>query len=196
MSLNNKKLLSKSILNQQGITLMETVFALAILVIGILAVLTMTTSSVVLSQASEQNIVVVNLAREGLELVRGIRDFARYNTTQAIEQTILPEGVTGFFEVPNGCYKIGVIGGQFALTKIGISNSCDSVIGCNECKLYRDPQLGLYTYDDTNAIPTPFRRAVQLIKGDSNMRVLSKVAWTERGRNHEFMLEDYLTEWQ
>ncbi|MDD5290335.1 MAG: prepilin-type N-terminal cleavage/methylation domain-containing protein [Patescibacteria group bacterium] len=183
---------NKNIFNQKGITLMETMFALAILVVGILAVLTMTTSSVVLSQASEQNIVAVNLAREGLELVRGIRDFSHYNMDQAA--LVLPDGVLDFFSVPEGCYVVGVAGEQFVLKEV--VGGCDSIADCTDCRLFRDPETGVYTYEDINTTPTIFRRAVLLTPDGVNMRVLSKAFWSEHGRNHEYTLEDYLTEWQ
>jgi len=182
-----KRLLGNEGGETRGITLMETIFALAILVIGILSVLTMTTSSVVLSQASEQNLVVVNLAREGLELVRGVRDAALTNAD------VLPAGKNSFFAMDDGCYTIDASQNNFKLTSV--IAGCNSVINCNDCRLYRDQATGMYVHNDAGAA-TLFRRAIQIQNEGGGVKILSKVAWSERGRNHEFTLEDYLTEWQ
>lgn len=167
---------------------METIFALAILVIGILSVLTMTGSSIVLSQASEQNIVVVNLAREGLELVRGIRE-----SSLRTAEDVLPEGISDFFSVTDGCYLVGADEDNFKLTAVQPVD-CNNLANCGNCQL--SLYNGLYTHNALGAA-TPFRRLVKFesISG-TEKRIMSRVAWSERGRQHVFELEDYLTKWQ
>jgi len=176
---------------------METIFALAILILGIFSVLTMTTSSVVLSQASEQNIVVVNLAREGLELVRGVRDFSHYNEEQATAS--LPADVDVFFDL-NGCFAVDAK--NFTLrsgpndTGLNDSDCEEGVFTCDECRLFNDVNTGRYVHGGVTGQETVFRRTVKIEPDGTGLKVLSKVSWTERGRNHEFVLEDHLTEWQ
>jgi len=174
--------------NQQGMSLMETVFALAILVIGILSVLTMTGSSIILSQASEQNIVVVNLAREGLELVRGVRESSIRSTAE-----VLPAGVDDFFAVADGCYLVGPDAANFKLTSMSAVD-CNDLANCTNCQL--SLYNGVYTHNPLGTV-TLFRRLVKFesISG-TEKRITSRVSWQERGRQHQFILEDYLTEWQ
>ena len=64
----------RRIKNNFGLTLMETTIALGILMIGILASLTLMLSSFDYVQQTEHEIVVVNLAREGIEIMRIIRN--------------------------------------------------------------------------------------------------------------------------
>ncbi|MDP9212247.1 MAG: prepilin-type N-terminal cleavage/methylation domain-containing protein [bacterium] len=60
--------------NQQGFTLVEVIVMMSIVVIGVLATLSVANLAVRSSEANEQRVAAVNLAREGVELVRAIRD--------------------------------------------------------------------------------------------------------------------------
>jgi Tfp pilus assembly protein PilV len=212
--------------DSRGITLMETIFALAILVIGIIAVLTLASSSIVISQKSEQNIVVTNLAREGLEIVRGIREVATQGSFcmgsrqgdsrwpvcyvhdsypagnpagDGVIDTndnyyVLPSSVSNFFNVPDGCYTVGPDDAHFRLNQL-TDIDCNQIFDCTACRLYQ--ANGLYTHDAAGT-PTPFWRMINWEKDEATGEViiLSRVAWTERGRTHTFVLEDHLTDWQ
>ena len=58
--------------DNSGVTLIETIVALGILTVGIVAALSLMIGTISFSQSSEQSIVVVNLAREGIEMTRSI----------------------------------------------------------------------------------------------------------------------------
>ncbi len=60
--------------NQQGFTLVEVIVMMSIVVIGVLATLSVANLAVRASDANEQRVAAVNLSREGVELVRAIRD--------------------------------------------------------------------------------------------------------------------------
>ena len=64
----------KQIIKNAGQSLMETIVAIAVMLAVVVAVLALVTSSVVGQKESEFQITAVNLAREGIEVVRGIRD--------------------------------------------------------------------------------------------------------------------------
>ena len=59
---------------QQGQSLMEAIVAIAILLMVVIAVLALTISGVTGQKNNEQQVVANNLAREGIELVRNLRD--------------------------------------------------------------------------------------------------------------------------
>ncbi|OGY84440.1 MAG: hypothetical protein A3F54_00685 [Candidatus Kerfeldbacteria bacterium RIFCSPHIGHO2_12_FULL_48_17] len=60
--------------NQKGITLLETTIAVAIILTGVIAVITLLISTRRAGNISEQELVATNLAREGIEIVRQQRD--------------------------------------------------------------------------------------------------------------------------
>lgn len=178
--------------NQQGVTLLETIFALAVLVTGILAVLTLATSSISLSQSSEQSIVVTNLAREGLEIVREIRDYTKGGDLSKIT------GSSFFNASMDKCYFVDVNeAGNFKLQTAN-SFACtnlNSLSTCTNCLLYKDQTSGKYTHTSSGVV-TVFRRAVQIKTiSTTEKEVLSRVVWTEHGRSHSFLLVTNLTDW-
>lgn len=60
--------------NQEGMTLLETVAALFVILIGIVAALVLIISSSSAARKTEDRLVAANLAREGIEIARSIRD--------------------------------------------------------------------------------------------------------------------------
>lgn len=74
-------------LAQRGFTLVEVIVATSVIVVGVLATVTVANVSVGASGDNERKVVATNLAREGLELVRNIRDtnWQTYVTQQKAE---------------------------------------------------------------------------------------------------------------
>jgi len=70
----NKKEILKQVQDNRGETLAETIIALAILTIGITLASTMMASSMRNMHSSKNRVIAVNIAREGIEAVRNIRD--------------------------------------------------------------------------------------------------------------------------
>lgn len=74
--------------HQQGQTLLETIIAIAIILIGLLGTITLIIGSMKAGNASKQELIGYNLAQEGIEVVRGVRDnnwLAIDNNTTGIE---------------------------------------------------------------------------------------------------------------
>ncbi len=157
----------------QGITLMETIVAIGILILGIVSALTLMVRTLNFSQSSEQSVVVVNLAREGIEMVRSIRStdgFAALNTGSKIID------VEGSLSLEDAHF----IGDQ-------------KIENCINCSLYL--YNGRYVHNDLGEI-TPFKRLIILAdESSSEKKVISQVYWTEHNREHLFSLEDHLTDW-
>ena len=159
--------------NQKGMTLMETIIALGILIFGIVSSLALMTSSLTYSQSSEQMIVAVNLAREGLEIVRSVKS------------------LEGFDAVGTG-YKIAKIDYlDGALSLETASNNL--IVECANCVL--DLYNGRYLHDSPGDATT-FRRMLTITNAVAGeKKVISRIYWQERGREHQFVLEDHITNW-
>lgn len=160
--------------DKRGITMMETIVALGILVLGIITTLTLMTSTIIFSQASEQSIVVVNLAREGIEAARGIRDLNGFDALSVGNKTV---DVDGDLELENATFD-----GE------------ENIENCTNCDLYLNS--GRYLHSGSAEQKTIFRRLVIISDESANeKKIISQVYWSEHGRAHTFTLEDHLTDW-
>jgi len=163
----------KIITNHKGVTLIETIVALSILTTGIISALALITNSIVYSQNSEQYIIVVNLSREGLEIARSIRE------------------LQGFEALSSGAKlaNINYINGNLEL----ISADNTNIKNCNNCFL--DFYNGRYLHNSPGSA-TVFKRLLTITTiGASEKNIVSQIYWTERGREHYFVLEENLTDW-
>jgi prepilin-type N-terminal cleavage/methylation domain-containing protein len=66
--------MSSKLRSQSGFTLIEVVIALSVVTVGLLSTLVVANTTVRASDDNERKVTATNLAREGLELVRNIRD--------------------------------------------------------------------------------------------------------------------------
>ena len=166
---------------------METTIALGILMIGVLATVTLLLATFNYVQQSEQEIVVVNLAREGIEIARAMRNS----------------------EDPNKASDVDIFDNSYDNQKFHLDSddpntaatlSANSVTGanaasdCSQCQLYLNN--GKYTHDTGQL--TNFKRMITVEPGDSNKekKIISEVSWTFKGQTHSYTLEMYLTDWQ
>ncbi len=158
---------------QRGVTLIETIVALGILTLGLVTSLSLMVSSINFSQNSEQLVVVVNLAREGIEITRSIRE------------------LSGFTAVAAGARlaSINYISGNLELLAADSAN----IAQCDNCQL--EMYEGRYLHNSPGE-DTIFKRLITVTDESSNeKKVVSQVYWSERGRSHTFTLEDHLTNW-
>jgi len=58
----------------KGFTLLEVIIAIAILIVGLIGLMVLVSATISASSVSASRLLAANLAQEGIELVRGIRD--------------------------------------------------------------------------------------------------------------------------
>lgn len=165
-----------------GLTLVETTVALGILMIGIIASLTLMIASFHYVERAEQEIVVVNLAREGIELVRALRS--------------TEDGAAVIFDGANSDEQFIVDSDTNYAFNFNFAVTAPSVEQCTECNLYLNN--GKYTHDSAGT-PTIFKRMITLRDSGGNTSertVISEVSWDVRGNNYKYTLEALLTNWQ
>ncbi len=165
--------------------------ALGILMIGITSSLSLMVVTLAQSRLNQHAVVVANLAREGIEVVRFIRD--------AKEGLTLPPG-NGFDQVfPQ------VIGDSDTIVVDGFSSEVSqktvplvvsTITDCQNCDLFLD-QDRYVTSATASALPTPYERLIRLTRvSASEGKVESIVYWRDRKRDHTFVLEDHLFDWR
>ncbi|OGY46382.1 MAG: hypothetical protein A2840_00775 [Candidatus Buchananbacteria bacterium RIFCSPHIGHO2_01_FULL_47_11b] len=179
-----------------GQSLLETVFAIGILLIVVTAILGLTRANLVGQQESEFQVLANNLAREGVEVIRLARDS---NWLAAVP------------------WNTGLVGGSAAIVDFN-SATGNWAIAFNPTisgqKLYTDTN-GTFSHNPTGN-PTLLSRVVNLssICQDSGgveiitsdptdcnglpygLEVRSVVSWEERGLNRSVTLQNLLYAWK
>lgn len=167
---NIKKLL-------EGFTLVETLIALVILSFGLIPTLSVITSSINISKIIRNNLVASNLAQEGVEVIRGLRD-------------------TNWFNGSN--FNNGLIGTWRVEWNTNLSNNLPQATTPETNPFIRfDSSTGLYNY--ASGTPTLFKRLVTVSMTantcNCEMVVVSEVTWTDFRRTRTITVESHLFDW-
>jgi len=152
-----------------GFTLVEALVALVVLTVALGPALVLTSNVSSTAAAVKNNLIAANLAQEGVEVIRGIRD------TNWFLGSAFDNGLA------NGTYRV--------------EWNSNSVIGLGSNPFIKENN-GLYNY--TSGTDTVFKRTITISKiNASELRVISEVTWTERGdRAKSTKAESHLFNWR
>lgn len=205
-----KKLFSRAGGLFTGFTLLETIVALGVILAASVGPVSLVTRSLIDFSFSKNKLVAVNLAQEGIELIRGIRDnniacdILNGTTIWPWNEDPQPPdpgntitnttvGVAVDRTITSTC---GGIGGISMVMPI-LSLSCDD-------KLLFDTTTGIYGYSSGQA--SIFSRCVQIktppdtpdsdISPTDQMDITSTVRWVERGTTKNIVLKERLYNWR
>ena len=157
-----------------GFSILETAFAVSILIIAIGGPLALAGRSIRAASLSKNQIVAFHLAQEAMEFVRNKRDS----------------------NVFAGLDWLDGFGPCLSLEGCVIDSYAGTVSACGgACPVIRhDPASGLYNYalgDDQ-----VFTRKTRIISITSDeIKVTSELSWLEIFSNHSFTLEEHLFKW-
>ncbi|OGY91190.1 MAG: hypothetical protein A3H70_02490 [Candidatus Komeilibacteria bacterium RIFCSPLOWO2_02_FULL_48_11] len=190
--------------NVSGQGLLETTIALGVIVTGIVGMLTLTISNQSSSLESAERLVAANLAREGIEIVRNIRD-SNWLPRGAWDQGL--ESGTDYTAVPLFDKAANVWTLSFTANDLNH----------REARLWREG--GVY-FQSTQETPpgaglTTYRRLLQLdeicqdksvvVSGSQcnpalnpkiGIKVQSRVQWEAKGNTHQLTAEERLFNWR
>lgn len=169
------KMFKKIIRNKSGFSLIEIMAVLLIVSLGIIGVANLATQSIQAQTINRGSIVAYQLAQEGLEIVRQIRDT---NWLQGLD------------------WKTGLASGTYCLDYK--SKTLRAVSGLNECKLYLDNNKWYYvpTFESASMIFTGFRRVVVINAATSSANITSIVSWDDRSKVFHYEVETELYDWR
>lgn len=174
--------------NSRGQSIIEVIIAISVIVVGILAIMSLNMMNSRGNRFNTNYLVGNNLAREGIEVVRNIRDTNwvlgnNWNVGLAVGKYIAYfDRVTSKWAIKSTTYPLGS----------GYTN------------LYQLTTFNLYiqnTATIASATKTNWSRLITIseIKDGSTVvgiKVVSEVLWTESGTNKTIKLEDNLFNWQ
>ncbi len=157
-----------------GFTLVEVLVALTILTVGLIPAFEQATTAIALSGSIRNSLIASNLAEEGVEVIRAIRDdnwFAGKNFTDLA--TILSV-------CQSGCLV------QYD------TETPMSLNGNPPIKI--DPTTGLYQY--STGADTAFRREITVtVVSQHEIKILANITWQEQSGLKTYSVEYHLFDW-
>ncbi len=157
-----------------GFSLMEVIMAVFIVLIALMGVMALLLSVNFSAKVSASKLVAANLAQEGVEVVKSIRD--------------LNFDINGWDDWYNSISGSTDYVAQYNDTALRPFSSA---------YLKYDSASGLYGYDAGQDTLFNFQRTITLTKvSDNEIKVEVSLAWTDNGRAQNLMVEDRLWNWR
>jgi len=181
-------------INKKSQSLIESVVAISIVVIAVVGIMSVGLTSMSLGGQSEERVVAINLAREGIEIVSATRNSNLLDPDQS-----WPYGLT------NNSYRVGFDLAGLKMDADAVLDGGTTVEYCTNCRLCQDAAAAEYYYHN-DSCPTwsPFYRLVVISAGDDlggncddcEKKIVSSVYWEERGKVHTISFETRFTDWR
>jgi len=163
---------------KDGQTLIETITAVTIISMSLVAILSLGTISIYYGTQSKEEVIASNLAREGIEIVRTIRD-----------SNWLDPDKSAFDGISDGDWIV-----EYNNTSLSVAADSGSITNCNNCVLF----FNNFYQHTASGSSTPYKRLVK-VEPTANpdiKHITSTVLWTIKTRVRSYSLETYLTDWR
>ncbi len=158
-------------MNSKGFTLVEVLVALTLLTVALVPAFIQATNAMSLSTTIRSSLISADLAQEGVEVVRAMRD-ANWFAGQPFN--------TGLAACAAGCRV------QWD-SSAPLPPSADTPLKLNET-------TGMYQYD--SGTDSMFSRTITVTQvSPVELSVLSVITWRERGIDKTFTVESHLFDW-
>lgn len=194
---------------RRGFTLVETVVALALIMATLVGPVALVVRGIHVFTPSQDKLIALNLAQEGIELVRLVRDnnmacdFLNGEDPWAWDRDPAGGSMHGGMEADMQQPFLGVSCGGRTIAFPRLTSSCTRTLRLGTAGV----DAGIYGYQSGN--PTTFIRCITVrspamppdtgsppIPPRDQMDVISEVAWTEGGRTREITLQERLYRWE
>ncbi|HLD81677.1 MAG TPA: hypothetical protein VJA22_00535 [Patescibacteria group bacterium] len=182
-------------MDNKGQTLLEIVIALGVMIFGIVSVLSLTTRGISTTRTSTNRLIASNLAREGVEVVRGIRDsnwlaknpwdqgIYRSHQNKAIPIFDPATGAWSLLFLPNGStimdYPVYIDDGMYR-------QFTGQSFGTEDSGFYR-----LLTFEFIDRAVSGLAEPVRI-----GVKVESRVQWKEKNQTKQLEFEEELYNWR
>ena len=153
----------------KGFSIIEVLIAIFVIIIGITGAMNLINFTISSVAISKSQTIAVNLAQEGMEIVRSIRD------SNWLEDIVWDSGLVA------GDYRVQYDNNSLLLF------SGNPVLKINS--------NGFYQYD--SGTDTRFKRKMTISDVSANeIKVVSEVTWDERGKSYDTSAETRLYDWK
>lgn len=182
----------------KAFSLVEVLVAISILLIGTVGATSILSSAIRSAQSARLNLIAAQLAQEGVELVRRVRDES-FIATQDIGS-----GIAGGPPGPNACPDQVIGSWPKGIDWISVTQGNPFInIGnppSGDIPLYFDSTYG-YNHQGIGSA-SPFRRRIYIRTTQASdgstlaLKVNVEMKWSDRGTNKTFCVEDHLYNWR
>ncbi|MDD5071729.1 MAG: prepilin-type N-terminal cleavage/methylation domain-containing protein [Patescibacteria group bacterium] len=161
--------------NNSGFSILEIAVVIFVIAMGLVGVLALITQNIQVEHINKNNLIASQLAQEGLELARNIRD----NNWLAGES-----------------WGNGLAPGSYIVDYTG---NISSVSGVSEAKLQRRDDVGEEGYywhqlGDPNSL---FSRLVTITQSSpESLNVSCLIQWQDRGQTYDYVADTVLYDWR
>lgn len=173
MSLKNNFFAKSNKIRSRGFTLVEVLVALTIAVIGIGGAYALINQSLAFINSASMRLSAVYLAKEGVEIVRNIRD-SNYLNAYKNGTGNWNSGLTG---CTNGC------GADYTMASLSAANK-------NKFLKFNGSFFNYSSGSDTS-----YKRVITVNTQTDVLRVNVKVLWSERGAQKSVEIDENLYNW-
>ncbi|MFA4833270.1 MAG: prepilin-type N-terminal cleavage/methylation domain-containing protein [Patescibacteria group bacterium] len=160
---------------QSGFSILEIVVAFSIITIGLVGVLSLTAQNVQVEYTNKNNLVASQLAQEGLELIRNIRD-NNWLVGNSWDNSITP-----------GTYIVDY------------SGNISSVAGIGEARLQQRNDIGEedYYWHEASDPDSLFSRLITITQTSPELlNVSCLIQWEDRGQTFQYVADTILYDWR
>ena len=186
-------------MNTNGFTLIETMVAIAILMLAISGAFMTANSSMVAAQIARDQLTASYLAQEGIEYTRMVRDTIYLGTYEMnpTSPDITTNAWTAFQSLASNCNSSCTLDPWQPNIGFGTADSNYSIQPSVGNPLYlTDGEPFHYTEQTTAGSQTIFTRTIQTVtESGREEEIISTVSWNFHG-SHSVTITDNLTGWQ
>lgn len=157
---------------RRGFTLMEVIIAVAIIAVGLVAIVALVNLSVSGIRINKSRIIASNLAQEGLEIVRNIRDNNWLSYKRGLSN-----------------WKDGLAAGDYRA-----QYDSEALLVFSSTPLKIDSN-GFYQYGDSGTNTLFYRKITIQNIDDNQFKAVCEITWQENGRNNVLSAETRFYNW-
>jgi prepilin-type N-terminal cleavage/methylation domain-containing protein len=171
--------------NSKGFTLVEILISILVISIGVVGAYIAIQRGIGAIDFSYSRLEAANLAQEGVEIVKNIRDT---NLLERRTATTTPwsEGLA------DGNYEVQYSDSSQEDPSL---SPCPGICDYNNLHFLKKTDGGFYNYN--SGTPTKFKRKVYLEKvGDDKIKIYVTVYWKRAGNIYSVLLRDDIYNWQ
>lgn len=206
--------------DRSGQAMLEMVVAISVILVGVVSTLTLTIATISGGKISKMQVTASNLAREGIEIVRNLRDQnALKIEANELDYTLWQDGLWDSITHAAKASATGDWSLEF------INKTLAQCTANDDCRLYLSDN-NFYSHTKTGNQPTPYWRLVllhpiclnpndgtynneEILESGNDckakygndysqvgIQIKSQVQWKEKGRVHTTSLEDRIYNWK
>lgn len=193
--MRNNFLLKGVVSSRAGFTLVEVVVALFIIIIGVTALFGLINLTISYTSVNSTNLQAAFLAKEGIEIVKNIRDsnFLYVNRELEEDESVGANWNDGLTTEAYGCVNHCV----------NCLNGCEADYTDLYLRAFSGNNLSWngffwgYAYSPGDRVG-PFKRKITITPNPletNEINVKIEIIWTERGRPHDLIVQENLYQW-